>query len=102
MTAEPELIGAISAAGGASLVGLIVRLAIAGWMKRLADVVHLADKLLVDITTIKVQLLALQRDEDRVRNHAIQIALLESHVADAQKDLNGLGRKLGSLFERKT
>lgn len=102
MTVEPELIGAISAAGGASLVGLVVRLAIVGWTKRLTNVAHLADKLLVDVTTIKVQLLALQRDEDRVRNHAIQIALLESYLETAKKDLNGLGRKLGSLTERKS
>lgn len=82
-------------------MALVGKIAIGHWFKRQEHVAVMVDNLRLQVARIEERIASLATTEARTHQQDAILAVLKSELAVVQKDLNGIGRKVGALAERK-
>jgi hypothetical protein len=90
-------IPAMSAAGGATVTGIALKMAIQSWFKRHDEVASLVQTMLIQMTRIEERVSSLQRTEERARQQDTILAVVQSQLSELRDDLNGVGRKVREI-----
>jgi hypothetical protein len=90
-------IPAASAVSGGVTVGWIAKTMIQNWLKKHDDMASSVQTMLIQLTRIEERVNTLQRAEERSKDQAQKLAVIESQLGEFKDDLNGVGRKLRAL-----
>lgn len=97
MAVEEYAVPALSAAGGAAVAGLALKLVIQSWFKRHDEVASKVDTMMIQLTRVEERVSSLQRTEERTRAQDSILAVLQSQFMELKDDVNGVGRKLREM-----
>ena len=94
---EEVAVPALSAAGGAAVAGLALKLVIQNWFKRHDEVAAKVDTMMIQLTRVEERVSSLQRTEERTRAQDGILAVLQSQFNELRDDLNSVGRKMRAM-----
>jgi hypothetical protein len=88
---------AVSAAGGATVTALALKLVIQSWFKRHDEVATKVDSMIIQLTRVEERVSTLQRTEERTHAQDRILAVIQAQIAEFRDDLNGVGRKVREM-----
>ena len=97
MDLETIATAGISAAGGVTVTGLLLKIMVQNWFKRHDEVAALAQAMLIQLTRIEERVSTLQRTEERTYAQDRLLAVIQTQMTDLKEDVNGVGRKVREM-----